>query len=72
MPAGAHVPRDLEECSVRHVRAEQFLGLARAPRLLSVAELLGQALLVEESLRQGTPEAVDRRYPDVALGASSC
>ena len=72
MPAGANAPRDLEECCVRYVRVEQLHGLARALRLLSVPELPGQALLVEESLRQGTAEAIDRGNPDVALGTSSC
>jgi len=72
MPASAHVPRDLQEGSVRHVRAEELLRLARAPRLLSIAELLRQALLVEKRLRERAAEAVDGRYPDVALGTSAC
>ena len=72
MPAGAHVPRDLQEGSVRHVRAEELLRLARAPRLLRIAELLRQALLVEKRLRERAAEAVDGRYLDVALGTSAC
>jgi hypothetical protein len=72
MTASAHVPRDLQEGSVWHVRAEELLRLARPPRLLSIAELLRQALLVQKRLRERAAEAVDGRYPNVALRTSAC